>query len=172
MRFGITPSHLLAPFYIPYTQSPKTRTHLHHLILQVLPHTPRRAARISYSGRRCARGPSRAACCASATTRQRSSTASSRDSTFKRLLWQCPSSAPVPPRGAPAGSGQLNTPRGKGWATGRPATGSNARARRLHSRRFRGFCSSRRGAPGLPRPTATAGRGGRGGRSARNTARP
>ena len=25
--------------------------------------------------------------------------------------WQCPSSAPVPPQGAPGGSGQLETPR-------------------------------------------------------------
>eukprot|EP00964_Phaeocystis_antarctica_P114711 scaffold78656_cov48-Phaeocystis_antarctica.AAC.2 len=25
--------------------------------------------------------------------------------------WQCPSSAPVPPQGAPGGSGQLSTPR-------------------------------------------------------------
>ena len=25
--------------------------------------------------------------------------------------WQCPSSAPVPPRGVPGGSGQLGTPR-------------------------------------------------------------
>ena len=28
-----------------------------------------------------------------------------------RLPWQCPSSAPVPPQGAPGGSGQLGTPR-------------------------------------------------------------
>eukprot|EP00964_Phaeocystis_antarctica_P162903 scaffold138086_cov169-Phaeocystis_antarctica.AAC.1 len=27
------------------------------------------------------------------------------------LSWQCPSSAPAPPRGAPGGSGQLGTPR-------------------------------------------------------------
>ena len=27
--------------------------------------------------------------------------------------WQCPSSPPVPPQGAPVGSGQLGTPRGE-----------------------------------------------------------
>ena len=35
--------------------------------------------------------------------------------------WQGPSSAPAPPQGAPGGSGQLGTPRGRGWPTGRPA---------------------------------------------------
>ena len=37
-----------------------------------------------------------------------------------RLPWQCPSSAPVPPQGAPGGSGQLGTPSGRPahWAPG------------------------------------------------------
>ena len=50
--------------------------------------------------------------------------------------WQRPSSAPAPPQGAPGGSGQLGTPRGRGRPTGRPATASAARASRLQSRRF------------------------------------
>ena len=50
--------------------------------------------------------------------------------------WQGPSSAPAPPQGAPGGSGQLGTPRGRGRPTGRPATASGARASRLQSRRF------------------------------------
>ena len=44
---------------------------------------------------------------------------------------QWPSSAPAPPQGAPGGSGRLGTPRGRGQATGRPATASGARASRL-----------------------------------------
>ena len=56
--------------------------------------------------------------------------------TVEYLLWQCPNSAPVP-RGAPDGSGRLNTsmvavlkPPGA-WPTA-----SDPRARRRHSRRF------------------------------------
>ena len=33
------------------------------------------------------------------------------DSMVKVVPWLCPSSAPVPPRSAPGGSGQLGTPR-------------------------------------------------------------
>ena len=42
-----------------------------------------------------------------------------------------PSSAPAPPQGAPGGAGQLGTPRGRGRASGRPATASGTRAIRL-----------------------------------------
>ena len=40
--------------------------------------------------------------------------------------WQCPSSAPAPAQGAPGGSGRLDTPRGRGRATRRPATAAGA----------------------------------------------
>ena len=40
--------------------------------------------------------------------------------------WQCPSSAPAPAQGAPGGSGQLDTLRGRGRATRRPATAAGA----------------------------------------------
>ena len=92
--------------------------------------------------------------------------------TVKYLLWQCPNSAPVP-RGAPDGSGRLNTsmvavlkPPGA-WPTA-----SDPRARRRQSPILRGFCPSRRGAPGRRRPSATVGRSGRRARGARSTARP
>eukprot|EP00964_Phaeocystis_antarctica_P074947 scaffold46187_cov54-Phaeocystis_antarctica.AAC.3 len=39
-----------------------------------------------------------------------SSIGPSRSSMVKVSPWQCPSSAPVPPRAAPGGSGQLGTP--------------------------------------------------------------
>ena len=42
-------------------------------------------------------------------------------STVKLPPWQCPSSAPAPPQGAPGGSGRLETPRARGRPTGRPA---------------------------------------------------
>ena len=58
--------------------------------------------------------------------------------------WQCPSSAPAHPQGAPGGSGQLGTPRARGRPTGRPATASGARASRLHSRPFQRVGPSRR----------------------------
>ena len=64
---------------------------------------------------------------------------------FKAVEWhgsmvkvaprQCPSSAPVPPQGAPGGSGQLGTP-GKRPAHWVPATASGARASCLRSRQF------------------------------------
>ena len=47
--------------------------------------------------------------------------------------WQCPTSAPAPPRGAPGGSGRPGHPWWKGWAAGRPPIASGARAsRRFH----------------------------------------
>eukprot|EP00964_Phaeocystis_antarctica_P029430 scaffold16579_cov58-Phaeocystis_antarctica.AAC.5 len=49
-------------------------------------------------------------------------------------LEQCPTSSPVPPQGTPGGSGQLGASRGSDRLTGRPATASVARARRLQSR--------------------------------------
>ena len=52
-------------------------------------------------------------------------------------LWQCPSSPPVPPQGAPGGSGRLGTPRAEAQATGRPATASGARASRMTLQRTR-----------------------------------
>ena len=57
-------------------------------------------------------------------------------STVKLPPWQCPSSAPAPPQGAPGGSGRLETPRARGRATGRPATALGARASRLQSHQF------------------------------------
>jgi hypothetical protein len=57
-------------------------------------------------------------------------------SVIKRQSWQGPSSAPAPPQGDSGGSGRWGNPRGKGWPTGRPATASGARARRLKSCRF------------------------------------
>jgi hypothetical protein len=51
--------------------------------------------------------------------------------------WQRPSSAPVPPQGAPGGSGQLSSARPvRGWPTGRPASASCARASRLQAAHF------------------------------------
>ena len=52
-------------------------------------------------------------------------------SRVKMPAWQCPSSAPAPPQGAPGGSGRLETPRARDWPSGRPATASGARASRL-----------------------------------------
>ena len=49
--------------------------------------------------------------------------------------WQCPSSASVPPQGAPGGSRQLNTPTQRDQPTRRPANASGARASHLQSRR-------------------------------------
>ena len=48
--------------------------------------------------------------------------------------WQCPSSASVPPQGAPDGSRQLNTLTQRGQPIGRPANASGARASHLQSR--------------------------------------
>lgn len=90
-----------------------TRKDHHHLISQVLPRTPGRAARTSCSGRRCACAPSRAACCASAITRRRTSTANLRGRRWNTFFGSAPSSAPVP-RGASGGSGRLNASRGRG----------------------------------------------------------
>ena len=50
--------------------------------------------------------------------------------------WQCPSSAPAPPQGAPGRSGRLSTRKERSWPTGRSATASGARASRLQSSRF------------------------------------
>ena len=47
--------------------------------------------------------------------------------------WQCPRSAFAPAQGAPDGSGWLGAPRGRGRATGRPATASGAGVSRLFS---------------------------------------
>ena len=78
---------------------------------------------------------------------------------------QCPSSAPVPPQGAPGGSGQLSTPRERPalWApshclrpSGRPATASAARASHLPSRLFPAFDHSGGGAAGAARRAAAA----------------
>ena len=88
-------------------------------------------------------------------------------------LWQCPNSAPVP-RGAPGGSGRLNTSGGTGAeAAGRLAhcLGSSS-SPPPQSPILRGSCPSRRGAPGRRRPSATVGRSGRRARGARSTARP
>ena len=54
-------------------------------------------------------------------------------SAVQRTHWQCLSSAP---QGTPGGSRRSGTPSGRGPPTGRPATASGARARRLQSRRF------------------------------------
>ena len=66
-------------------------------------------------------------------------------SMVKAAPWQCPSSPPVPPQGAPGGFGQLGTPRARGRAIGRPATASAARASHLQSRPshpFQALCGS------------------------------
>ena len=93
--------------------------------------------------------------------------------TVKYLLWQCPNSAPVP-RGAPGGSGRLNTSGGRGAEAARRLAhclGSSS-SPPPQSPILRGFCPSRRGAPGRRRPSATVGRSGRRARGARSTARP
>ena len=59
-----------------------------------------------------------------------------------------------------------------GAEAGPPGAWPLPRMRSPHSRRFRDLLSSRHGAPGLPRPTATIGRGGRSAKSATSTARP
>ena len=54
----------------------------------------------------------------------------------KVLALAVPSSARLPPQGAPGGSGRLETTRARGRAPGRPATALGARASRLERRRF------------------------------------
>ena len=49
--------------------------------------------------------------------------------------WQCPSSASVPPQGAPGSSGWLSVSTERDRPTGRPAAASGARASRLQSHR-------------------------------------
>ena len=49
------------------------------------------------------------------------------------LPMAAPQLAPTPPRRTPGGSGRLGTPRGRGRATGQPATASSARASRHRS---------------------------------------
>ena len=56
--------------------------------------------------------------------------------------WRCPSSAPVPPQGAPGGPGQLGTPRA-GPTTASPATAFGARASCPQSCRFHCVLPSR-----------------------------
>ena len=78
-----------------------------------------------------------------ACARHRQDRRPTRDAAWSRVVppGQCPSSAPAPPRGAPAGGfgwAQQRSQRAKGRdrATGHPATASGARASRLQSHRL------------------------------------
>ena len=66
--------------------------------------------------------------------------------------WQCPATALAPAQGAPGGSGRLEAPRGRGLATGRPASyrlGCSS-YRRLQSRPARRLRPCRRARHRLP----------------------